>query len=221
MKSINYMKNRILNEKYKKDFLRKTRKLNLNILDVGCGNDSPKLVNEYNPKLKYFGLDIDDYYISEESKKLCHRYTITTSSEFPQSILEFNIKFDYIICAHNLEHTEQPYIVFENILKVLNKNGEAYFSFPSALTKNFQSRKGTLNFFDDPTHKEIINIDKLFEIIKNNNISITYFSNSYRPFFRRILGYFRERKSKRINHVLNGTWAYYGFETIIWLKKNN
>jgi len=44
-------------------------------------------------------------------------------------------------------------------------------------------------------------------------------SKSYKPFFLYLIGFFLEWKSKRDIKVYIWTWAYYGFETIIWAKK--
>jgi hypothetical protein len=49
---------------------------------------------------------------------------------------------------------------------------------------------------------------------------ILFASKSYKPFLYYLYGMLIEHKSKREKKkVYDGTWAYYGFEAVIWARK--
>jgi SAM-dependent methyltransferase len=43
----------------------------------------------------------------------------------------FKHKFDAVLCLHLLEHTAKPWVIAENVRKVLNKGGLFYVSVPT------------------------------------------------------------------------------------------
>jgi hypothetical protein len=61
------------------------------------------------------------------------------------------------------------------------------------------------------------------EILKENNMEIIISKRSYKPAINYLFGLLLEPLSKIMKKVLwstYGTWAYWGFETIIWAKKS-
>ena len=97
-------------------------KKNVKVLDIGCG---PAEILEYLPKIKYFGYDINNDYISYAKKRFgdkgqfyCKKFTVNELKKIP--------KFDYVILFGLLHHLEEIEIkkLLINIKKALKKNGK-------------------------------------------------------------------------------------------------
>jgi SAM-dependent methyltransferase len=202
----------------KKRFLKKINK-NGKLLDVGCGNNSPYQIKTMYHNIYYTGIDIGDY--NQQQPNMADEYIITTSENFADTIANLDKKYDAIISSHNLEHCNDREKTLDAIIKVLISGGYLYLSFPTEKSVNFPGfRNGCLNYYDDPTHKGVPpNFDRVIEKLKNNNMEIIFSNRSYKPFLLHLIGFFMERKSKREKITKIGTWAYWGFEAIIWARK--
>jgi SAM-dependent methyltransferase len=189
------------------------------LLDVGCGNNSPYFFKTKFPNLIYTGIDIGDY--NQTKPILADNYIITSPENFANKILEMENKFDTVISSHNLEHCNDRNKTLFAITKALKIGGYLYLSFPTEESINFPGpRSGTLNYYDDPTHKDLPpNFAETIEKLEINGMKILYSNKSYKPFFYYILGMLMEAKSKRDKIVYHPVWAYYGFEAIIWAQK--
>tara|TARA_B100000900_G_C20566922_1_gene711526 strand:- start:109 stop:792 length:684 start_codon:yes stop_codon:yes gene_type:complete len=219
---LKYFINAVLRPKGKYSFLRML-KSNSVILDVGCGNSSVARVKSILPKCKYTGIDVGDYNQTDFSKSLMDSYLISEPDKFSSSIRELGQNtFDVVISSHNIEHCDDPEATLEEMLYVLKPGGSIYLSFPSSKSINFPSRYGTLNYFDDDTHKisppdfDLIN-DKLLTA----GFEISYATRQYKPFILFFIGFVLELFSKNQKKVFIGTWEYYGFESIIHAKKTD
>jgi SAM-dependent methyltransferase len=201
-----------------RSFLSKSKK-SPRVLDVGCGNGSSIFIKTIIPSASIYGLDICDYNQTEESKKLYENYILTSPDNFHLVIEDFNENFDLIISNHNIEHCNNPHHTFSAMVDKLAPGGRLFIATPSISSVNFPSRDGTLNFYDDKTHKHPVDLWELFE---NNRqcIDCIFYSKNYRPFFWSIVGLINEFFSKLRKKNMLGTWDYYGFEQIIWIKKN-
>ena len=78
------------------------------ILDIGCGNDSPKKVKTILPNCYYIGLDIEDY--NQKSKSYADEYYIVNENKFNKKIASFK-NLDVIISYHNFEHVNNEKII--------------------------------------------------------------------------------------------------------------
>ncbi|MDA0731117.1 MAG: class I SAM-dependent methyltransferase [Proteobacteria bacterium] len=189
------------------------------ILDVGCGNNSPYRIKKILPKCNYTGIDIGDY--NQTKPIIADKYIITTPNEFHLEINKFSESFDAVVSSHNLEHCNDRVSTLMAMLNAVKKNGLIYLSFPCEQSTTFPKRKGTLNYFDDPTHLFFPpNFRDVINVIEANNFSITFCRQNYSPIFLKIFGFLVEPISKMRKKVLRGTLEYYGFETIIIAKKN-
>lgn len=103
----------------------------------------------------------------------------------------------------------------------MNREGYLYLTFPSEESVNFPSRYGTLNFHDDPTHVWCPEWNKIIKYLAEHNINIKYACKNYSPIILRTIGRINEHRSNKKRKILMGTWAYYGFESIIWAEKQN
>lgn len=67
---------------------------------------------------------------------------------------------DAITCMHLIEHLRELGLLLTEVSRVLKPGGKAYFETPHLKTANLPSAKGvfTLNFYDDPTHVEPVDL---------------------------------------------------------------
>jgi len=188
------------------------------LLDVGCGNDSSYNIKTSFPGFDYTGIDIGDY--NQTKPLLADHYLLATAETFAEEISQFNDYFDAVISSHNLEHCDQREKTLRAMLEAVKVGGRLYLSFPCEASVNFPSRKITLNYYDDKTHKENPpSFEKVIKILDENNFSIEYGVRKYRPTALWLIGMIQEPLSRILRKNLQGTWAYYGFETIIWARK--
>lgn len=190
-----------------------------NILDVGCGNNSPFYIKSNFPEFHYTGIDIGNY--NQTKPLLADEYILTDSAGFASAISMHQNKFDAVISSHNLEHCEDRWATLLAMLSAVKwGGGMIYLAFPSSKSVEFPSRSRTLNYFDDPTHRESPpDFEKVISLIESNGFEIDYKVRMYRPLILRLLGFIQEPFARKKNIILQGTWSYYGFESIIWARK--
>ena len=194
------------------------------LLDVGCGNDSPRRVKSLNPGLYYIGLDVQDYEQSNGSTSLANEYRITTPEKFLSTIQIEKRSMDAVLSAHNLEHCAERYSVLRAICGTLKAGGKLYLSFPSEASVDRPSRRGTLRYHDDVTH-----IDappswmQVLQELTSSGMEIEFSARRYRPLIPCALGLLLEPWSALSRRVgpLGSTWALYGFESVIWARKKD
>lgn len=195
---------------------------NARIFDIGCGNDSAILIKSMLPKCNYTGIDIDDYNISDACKSLMDTYVLSKPDTFSDMIGTFINCFDGVISNHNLEHCDDPSKTLDSMLISLKDGGKIYLAFPSKDTTSFPSREGTLNYFDDQTHKYTPpDFDDVIKKLVHHGLKITYAKKKYQPLIPYLIGAILEPISLARKKVMRGTWEYYGFETIIQAEKND
>lgn len=215
------IKRKIVHPRGKEAFLLRVNNVNhTSLLDVGCGNESVKYIKEICPKISYTGLDVGDYCQSETSIKMIDNYIVVKPEKFAAELEKMKDSFDVVISSHNIEHCNEPYRCVTAIANALKSGGKLYFSFPSEKSATLPSRGGTLNFYDDASHTWLPDFDWIVKELKRCNMSIEYASCNYSPIGLKLRGLRNERMSRKTNRVLDGTWALYGFESIIWAKKN-
>jgi len=201
-----------------KIFFLKSLKKNVSLLDVGCGNSSPSICKVLRPDIYYVGIDIGDYNQHKNPNDVADEYVLTTPEMFSNKIESFQNKFDAVISSHNLEHCNAPNSVLIAMLRTLKFGGRFYLSFPCEASIEFPKRRG-LNFFDDDTHKSIIHLNDLLEIIKSEGFTLDIVVERNRPILLTFIGLMLEPLSIIFRKVMIGTWELYGFESIIWATK--
>lgn len=189
------------------------------LLDVGCGNDSPMRVKTFCRDCYYVGVDVGDYNQSAESIRLADEYHVFTPELFAEGIDGLPSDFDAVLSAHNLEHCNEPEQTLRAMRRRLRTGGRLYLSFPNSDSVNFPHRAGTLNFYDDPTHTYVPDFTNVLDILRQEGMEIAKAIKGYRPLYYRIMGRVLEPFSKRKGKIMKGTWAYWGFETIIAANK--
>lgn len=190
------------------------------VLDVGCGNDSPFRFKTVRPDIQYVGLDVGDYEQHHDPAKYADEYVVVSSDRFLQAIQELSGDFDAVISCHNLEHCEDPDGVVVAMARALRPAGRIFLSFPAAASVKFPSREGTLNFFDDVTHVRPPDYSRVLGLLRAEGVTVSYAVERHRPRLEVARGIVNEPVSRLRNKVMRGTWALYGFESVIWGRKS-
>jgi len=188
------------------------------VLDVGCGNDSPRVFKALRPDMHYVGLDVGDCRQPVDPRSYADEYVIVDPVDFRDAIVRLGRRFDGIVSSHNLEHCDDPYGVVCAMAGALKPGGQLYLAFPCAASKGFPSRDGCLNFFDDPTHKDVPDFGKVCDLLGELGLRIDFSRERYRPPVKFALGAGIEPISALRGRVMVGTWALYGFEAVIWAR---
>ena len=198
-------------------FLKKFSQQGSSVLDVGCGNDSAFQYKKAFPFIYYIGLDIQDYQNSNKGSE--DQLIICKPEDFSNQIGMLK-DVDIVISRHNLEHCDEPIKVVEAICDCLKPGGIVFFAFPSRKSLHLPSRKITLNYFDDLTHNPLPpDVQKIVKILERKKLSVLKVLDPYQPMALRIVGALQEPFSALTGKVLQGTWSYHGFESIIWAQK--
>jgi SAM-dependent methyltransferase len=188
------------------------------LLDVGCGNHGPTRAKRVRPDIFYVGIDIGACNMSPRDDAAADRLLIAEPSRFHEGIAEAGNDFDAILSSHNIEHCDRPMEVLRALAGALKPGGRLYISFPAPESVNFPSRAGTLNFYDDDTHKHVISLDAIEPRLAALGIERrrAVRRNGGRWQVPRLLGLAAEPLSRFARRVLPFTWYYYGFETV-WI----
>lgn len=188
------------------------------ILDVGCGNNSPYATKKIIPNCYYIGIDVGDCNQVEEN--LSDEYLVVSSDMFKRKIDDFENSVDAVVSSHNLEHCEDRYGTVEALARSLRAGGKAYISFPAYSSIDFPERTGTLNYFDDGGHIDNPpDFGKVISILSQKGLNIVYASTQYQPPIPWVIGLGTETASAAEGVLKDGTWCYWGFESVIWAER--
>ena len=190
------------------------------ILDVGAGNHSASVIKKHFPGCRYFGIDITKDYNNDEndfSKMEGFWEKDLTQLEFADIPDDF---FNEILMNHIIEHLHNGDAVIKALLNKLKKGGYIYIEYPSGKSVNFPSKKGTLNFYDDPTHVRIYSVAELSGIMKPLGMEIL--SSGVRKDWRNIAMMPMKIIHNKLKYgFVYGSvfWDWYGFAEFIWARK--
>ena len=192
------------------------------VFDIGCGNRSPERVKALRPDLYYVGLDVQDYAQSTRSVGMADEYRITSPSQFLATIAAEVRSMDAVISSHNLEHCHEPLAVIEAMSAALKTQGRLYLAFPSEASVGFPSRRGSLRFSDDPTHRAAPPWDAVMQRLSASGMTTEFAARRYRPWRAASVGALLEPVSMLSRRVMpfGSTWALWGFESVVWASKS-
>lgn len=191
------------------------------LMDVGCGNNSPRKIKSARPDLSYVGIDIADPAAAKTPGEMT--FILADPQNFASKIREAGDDFDAVLSSHNLEHCIDPEAVVIAMTGALKRGGRLYLSLPCEESVRFPSRQGTLNFYDDPEHRNPIPFEWLLALIRSNGMQIVSAVRRHRNPLLFFLGLICEPFSALLNRQapFGATWALYGFESIIVAKKGS
>ena len=143
------------------------------ILDVGCGNNSPSRTKRHYPKCIYYGVDITRQQdISNQNITSMEQFFEIDLSNTENLSPVPDMFFDCVLLSHVIEHLENGRDVIVALLHKLVRGGVIYIEFPSSKSVNFPSMKGTLNFYDDPSHVKIYQLEEISTLLSDNGLEI-------------------------------------------------
>ena len=192
------------------------------ILDVGCGNQSPSRTKRHYPKCRYYGLDkTPQHNISKEDLVSMEQFFEIDLSDINNLSFVPDRFFDCILFSHVIEHLENGREVIAALLHKLVKGGIIYIEFPSPKSVNFPSMKGTLNFYDDPTHIKIYQLEEISTLFSVEEFDIIK-AGTRRSLKRILFLPVYALVSLVVNGYIGGSvcWDIYGFaDHLIAVKK--
>jgi SAM-dependent methyltransferase len=190
------------------------------VLDVGCGNNSPRDAKVLRPDIVYAGLDVGDYN-QQDSLRYADAYTVVAPADFAAAISAHAGTMDAVVSSHNLEHCDDPAGVLRAMAGALRPRGQLFLAFPCEASVGFPSRLGCLNFHDDGSHQTVPRWDTVVQTLSGNGIEVVYAARRYRPLLLATAGLLLEplARWRGRNMPAGTTWALYGFESIIWARR--
>lgn len=189
------------------------------VLDVGCGNNSPRAFKQLRPDIHYVGIDVGDCRQETDPLADADEYVIREPGDFVAGIEGLGRRFDAVVSNHNLEHCDDPEGTVRAMARALVPGGRLFMAFPSAASVSFPSRAGCLNFFDDPTHRQVPDFPRVGAVLREEGVEVVFAAARYRPAVKVVQGLLVEPVSALRKRVMGGTQALYGFESVIWARR--
>lgn len=187
------------------------------ILDIGCGNSSPTLTKRWFPGCRYAGADIQRYNQSDaDLAAMDEFYPLGEDGAGYDAIPESS--YDFVILNHVVEHMREPAPIVAKLCGKLKPGGFFWIAFPSERSLRLpHSVDETLNFYDDPTHIYLPNVDEIARILLANGVNVLDAGRSREGFWTSIADGLK--LCKRIVRKLftgrfsgRGLWYVLGFE---------
>lgn len=204
---------------YKYKFLKLSGTGGKSVLEIGAANESPELFFRYYKNCRYDVVDNTIDCISEKGMKLINRfYRIDLETEPLDSIPDGY--YDYVTLPHVIEHIENGESVVSGLCRKVKPGGVFYIEYPSEKSARLPSMKGTLNFYDDPTHKRFYEIEKLKKILTNSSCEII--GSGIKRDYLRIIGIpYMIIKSLFVRGYVRGSvfWDLLGFAEYIAARR--
>lgn len=192
----------------------------INILDIGCGSNSPSITKKYFPNCQYTGVDRQDNYRNSNKDNLAYdRFIQKDVSDLQFDCLENN-SFDILIMSHIIEHLFNGDKVIEGLISKLKHGGIIYIEFPSERSVEFPSMHDTLNYFDDNTHCRIFSKTEICNLLMLNKLKILEVSTR-REYINILLIPIKVFYYLVLNKKIPGGvfWDLYGFADYVIAKK--
>jgi SAM-dependent methyltransferase len=154
-----------------KRFYRELRGRDFALLDVGCGNHSPKQTRKWFPKCRYSGIDRELYNLDESDlAAMTTFFRIDLQRESLSAVPDR--AYDVILFSHVIEHLTNGLEVLADLAGKLAPGGRLYVEFPSERSLRLPSMKGTLNFHDDPTHVRLYTVAEVRGALEGRGLEI-------------------------------------------------
>lgn len=162
------------------------------VLDVGCGNHSPRLTKSYFPGCRYEGLDCRRWNRDARDDAAMDLF-YEVDLENPADLARLpDHHYQVIFCSHVLEHLTRPAEVLAALCTKLRPGGAMYIEVPSPRSLSLPRAhngwcgiKGCLNFWDDLTHRQIVPLEEIVRTLDKAGLAVV----ARRPRFlwRRVL----------------------------------
>lgn len=201
-------------------FRKKFKGTAFNLLDVGCGSHSPSITKKWFPLCNYYGVDHTRNYANdtEDFEVMSQFYEIELQTAEFREIHENY--FDVMLMSHIIEHLPNGDMVLSKLIPKLKKNGTLYIEFPSTRSTKLPSMRGSLNFYDDPTHCRLYTIEELSKVLNENDCRVLK-SGTRRDWMRILILPFHIIYSKKKFGYVSGSvfWDLLGFADFIYAQR--
>ncbi len=191
-------------------FIGKHMKPGITYLDVGCGDRAPYSTYRYYPNIAYTGIDNRDIAGAKDMEQFL-KCDIENNdlTEIP------NDTYNVINLSHIIEHIDSGDNLLQTLAKKLKKNGIIYVETPSERSLKLPSFYGTLNFWDDTTHKKVYSIKEMENALTLSGCTIL--KSGIRHNIKKII-FLPLIRDKKISATL--FWDIVGFAHYVIAKKN-
>lgn len=135
------------------------------LLDIGAGNGSPSTTKHFFPLCEYHGVDRENYENSQADFDVMTAYYQLDLTELQFDVIPDGY-FDVIVMAHVIEHLHNGDEVIALLLSKLKPGGMIYIEYPGVRSTKLPSMRGTLNFYDDPTHVRLYSVSEVSRIVE-------------------------------------------------------
>lgn len=133
--------------------------------------------------------------------------------------------YDFVILNHVIEHMADPKPVIATLCAKLRPGGYMWIAFPSVRSLKLpHSVDETLNFYDDPTHVTVPDLNEIANTVRANGVEVLHAGRSREGFFTTLADVFK--LSKRVVKKLftgkfsgRGMWYILGFEDHVLGRK--
>jgi len=150
------------------------------LLDVGCGSKAPYSTLEHYPLIRYSGIDYSDI----DGKNAMENFFKCDIDNNPLVEIPDNY-YDVISLSHIIEHVQHGGYLIQALVKKLKPGGVIYIETPSEKSMHLPSWYGTLNFYDDPTHKRLYSLKEIETVLKEQECIVL--RSGVRRSFKRIV----------------------------------
>lgn len=141
-------------------------------LDIGAGNHSATLAKFWFPNCRYTGVDRErDYNNSPDDFAAMDEFFELDLEQLDYSVLP-DASYDAILMAHVVEHLKNGDEVVRRLAAKLRPGGIFCLEFPGRRSPHLPSRRGTLNFYDDPTHVRLYTHEEIAGVLKGEGLEI-------------------------------------------------
>ena len=145
----------------------------INVLDVGCGNDSCAISKKWLPIKQYHGLDKEFWHGNEDDYRTMDKvFYIDLQNELEKLMELPNDYYDVIILSHVIEHIKNGEEAISKLVKKLKVGGLIYVETPHARTLGYPSALGFFNFNDESTHVMIYSYYDVARTMLQNDLHV-------------------------------------------------
>lgn len=190
------------------------------ILDIGCGSHSPSITKRWFAHCEYHGVDRERAFGNDETDLAA----MDKFYEMDATALDFSAlpdrAFHVIILSHIIEHLPNGDKVIDGLIPKLLPGGVIYVEFPSTRSERLPSMRGTLNFYDDPTHCRVFTRGEVERIVERNGCVVLR-SHTRRDWIRIIsIPLLAINSYVKYGYIVGSVfWDLLGFAEIVVAKK--
>jgi len=149
------------------------------VLDVGCGNHSPRITKRYLPDCVYHGLQKSRWNLDEgDDRSIDRLYEVDLDDRSgPDTVPD--AAYDAVICSHVLEHLRAPGRALALLARKVAPGGVLYVETPTARSlrlpraeNGWMGFRGCLNFRDDETHVKPVDPRTVVEVLRGAGLGV-------------------------------------------------